>query len=188
MILTWIWLGELVISSFFCSSLWRVCEWFSLIQVGYGQNTSSATSTGWWMSHCVSQGDWRPEQTAWCAPLSCAMIYTSYPSSLLPPQTQAIWFTEQAGSEGSVFGNIDTWKGVALILDSFDNDGLVRKCSELRLCVANSQNVSAWELSWAWGGGEVGQALGITWKNYISFLGIWKVSQGFTKIKQNKHS
>ena len=83
------------------------------------------------------------EQTAWCAPLSCDMIYASHSSSLLPPHTQAIWFTEQAGSEGSVFGNIDTWKGVALILDSFDNDGLVRRCSELRLDMGNSQNVSA---------------------------------------------
>ena len=32
---------------------------------------------------------------------------------------------------------------MALILDSFDNDGLVRRCSELRLDVANSLNVSA---------------------------------------------
>ncbi len=39
---------------------------------------------------------------------------------------QAMWFTEEAGPEGAVFGNVDMWKGLGVILDSFDNDGLVR--------------------------------------------------------------
>lgn len=36
----------------------------------------------------------------------------------------AIWFTEEAGVEGSVFGSNDQWKGLGVFLDSFDNDGL----------------------------------------------------------------
>ncbi|PFX22367.1 protein ERGIC-53-like [Stylophora pistillata] len=34
----------------------------------------------------------------------------------------AIWFTETAGTEGPAFGNINTWKGLGVFLDSFDND------------------------------------------------------------------
>ena len=40
---------------------------------------------------------------------------------------QAIWFTETAGTEGMVFGNTDMWHGLGVMLDSFDNDGLVSK-------------------------------------------------------------
>ena len=29
------------------------------------------------------------------------------------------------GSEGMAFGNTETWQGLAVILDSFDNNGLV---------------------------------------------------------------
>jgi mannose-binding lectin 1 len=36
----------------------------------------------------------------------------------------AIWFTEQAGVEGPVFGSNDQWKGLGVFLDSFDNDAL----------------------------------------------------------------
>jgi mannose-binding lectin 1 len=36
----------------------------------------------------------------------------------------AIWFTEQPGVEGPVFGSNDHWKGVGVFLDSFDNDAL----------------------------------------------------------------
>jgi len=35
----------------------------------------------------------------------------------------AIWFTEQIGTDGPVFGSNDHWKGLAIFLDSFDNDG-----------------------------------------------------------------
>ena len=38
---------------------------------------------------------------------------------------QAIWFTEQTGVEGPVFGSNDNWKGLGVFLDSFDNDALV---------------------------------------------------------------
>ncbi|XP_076438963.1 protein ERGIC-53-like [Babylonia areolata] len=34
----------------------------------------------------------------------------------------AIWFTEQKGTEGNVFGSNDMWKGLGIFLDSFDND------------------------------------------------------------------
>ncbi|CAF0922076.1 unnamed protein product, partial [Didymodactylos carnosus] len=37
----------------------------------------------------------------------------------------AIWFTEQAGVEGPVFGSNDQWKGLGIFLDSFDNDALL---------------------------------------------------------------
>eukprot|EP00731_Ephydatia_muelleri_P017802 Em0010g900a len=36
----------------------------------------------------------------------------------------AIWFTETKGSEGPLFGNVDSFKGIGVIMDSFDNDGL----------------------------------------------------------------
>ena len=39
----------------------------------------------------------------------------------------AIWYTEQIGSEGNVFGSNDYWKGLGIFLDSFDNDGQVYK-------------------------------------------------------------
>lgn len=36
----------------------------------------------------------------------------------------AIWFTAAPGSEGMAFGNSETWHGLGVILDSFDNNGL----------------------------------------------------------------
>lgn len=36
----------------------------------------------------------------------------------------AIWFTQNAGTEGQVFGNTEVWRGLGVMLDSFDNDGL----------------------------------------------------------------
>ena len=48
----------------------------------------------------------------------------SHPHTLTP--SQAIWFIAQPGSEGMAFGNEETWHGLAVILDSFDNNGLVR--------------------------------------------------------------
>ncbi|NWI49519.1 LMAN1 protein, partial [Calyptomena viridis] len=35
----------------------------------------------------------------------------------------AIWFTEEQGLEGPVFGAADKWNGVGIFFDSFDNDG-----------------------------------------------------------------
>jgi len=35
----------------------------------------------------------------------------------------AVWFTEDAGHPGPVFGSADKWKGMGLFFDSFDNDG-----------------------------------------------------------------
>ncbi|XP_065716027.1 protein ERGIC-53-like isoform X1 [Patagioenas fasciata] len=35
----------------------------------------------------------------------------------------AIWFTEEQGLEGPVFGAADEWNGVGIFFDSFDNDG-----------------------------------------------------------------
>lgn len=44
---------------------------------------------------------------------------------------QAIWFTQEQGSEGPVFGNMDVWRGLGVMLDSFDNDGLVSAPEEI---------------------------------------------------------
>uniref|UniRef100_A0A8C6R1R7 Lectin, mannose-binding, 1 n=1 Tax=Nannospalax galili TaxID=1026970 RepID=A0A8C6R1R7_NANGA len=35
----------------------------------------------------------------------------------------AIWYTENQGLEGPVFGSADMWNGVGIFFDSFDNDG-----------------------------------------------------------------
>uniref|UniRef100_F6SS58 Lectin, mannose binding 1 n=1 Tax=Macaca mulatta TaxID=9544 RepID=F6SS58_MACMU len=35
----------------------------------------------------------------------------------------AIWYTENQGLEGPVFGSADLWNGVGIFFDSFDNDG-----------------------------------------------------------------
>uniref|UniRef100_A0A9L0SJ91 Lectin, mannose binding 1 n=1 Tax=Equus caballus TaxID=9796 RepID=A0A9L0SJ91_HORSE len=35
----------------------------------------------------------------------------------------AIWYTENQGLEGPVFGSADMWNGVGVFFDSFDNDG-----------------------------------------------------------------
>lgn len=34
----------------------------------------------------------------------------------------AMWYTETAGIEGPAFGNVNTWKGLGIFCDSFDND------------------------------------------------------------------
>lgn len=38
---------------------------------------------------------------------------------------QAIWYTENQGLDGPVFGSADMWNGVGIFFDSFDNDGKV---------------------------------------------------------------
>uniref|UniRef100_A0A8C4XN98 Lectin, mannose binding 1 n=1 Tax=Falco tinnunculus TaxID=100819 RepID=A0A8C4XN98_FALTI len=38
-------------------------------------------------------------------------------------EVKAIWFTEEQGLEGPVFGAADKWNGVGIFFDSFDNDG-----------------------------------------------------------------
>lgn len=38
---------------------------------------------------------------------------------------QAVWYTENQGLEGPVFGSADMWNGVGIFFDSFDNDGKV---------------------------------------------------------------
>ena len=38
---------------------------------------------------------------------------------------QAFWYTEEKGVEGPVFGSNDYWKGLAVFMDSFDNDAAV---------------------------------------------------------------
>lgn len=40
--------------------------------------------------------------------------------------SQALWFTSDTGSEGLAFGNTEVWRGLGIMLDSFDNNGLVR--------------------------------------------------------------
>lgn len=46
----------------------------------------------------------------------------TYITGLFP---QAIWFTEGQGLEGPVYGAADSWNGVGIFFDSFDNDGKV---------------------------------------------------------------
>ena len=36
-----------------------------------------------------------------------------------------MWFTEEKGQPGNVFGSSDKWKGLGVFFDSFDNDGQV---------------------------------------------------------------
>ena len=51
--------------------------------------------------------------------------YTTNTHTQTHTPQQAIWFTSEPGQEGPVYGNSDTWKGLALFLDSFDNNGMV---------------------------------------------------------------
>ncbi len=37
----------------------------------------------------------------------------------------ALWYTKETKIEGGVFGNTDKWTGLAIIFDTFDNDGMV---------------------------------------------------------------
>ncbi len=38
----------------------------------------------------------------------------------------AFWYVNQPKKEGSIFGYKDNWTGLAVIFDTFDNDGQVR--------------------------------------------------------------
>lgn len=44
---------------------------------------------------------------------------------------QAVWYAENQGLEGPVFGSADMWNGVGIFFDSFDNDGKVYLLSGL---------------------------------------------------------
>ena len=57
-----------------------------------------------------------------CIVLSHMYMYTYNALSVC---LQAIWFTKDPGTEGPVFGNTEIWHGLGVMLDSFDNDGLV---------------------------------------------------------------
>jgi hypothetical protein len=37
----------------------------------------------------------------------------------------ALWYTRESKQEGNVFGMRDQWEGLAIIFDTFDNDGMV---------------------------------------------------------------
>lgn len=56
---------------------------------------------------------------------------------------QAIWYTETAGIEGPAFGNVNTWKGLGIFCDSFDNDQQVseKKKVLLNLVLRNNNNI-----------------------------------------------
>lgn len=36
-----------------------------------------------------------------------------------------MWFTSEQGLDGPVYGAADTWNGIGVFFDSFDNDGKV---------------------------------------------------------------
>ncbi|KAJ8402348.1 hypothetical protein AAFF_G00368370 [Aldrovandia affinis] len=48
----------------------------------------------------------------------------------------AVWFTSEQGLEGPVYGAADTWNGVGIFFDSFDNDG--KKNNPAILIVGNN--------------------------------------------------
>lgn len=69
-----------------------------------------------------------------CICVSVHMCISAYTTSLwksLVIYLQAIWYTENQGLEGPVFGSADMWNGVGIFFDSFDNDGKVYLLSEL---------------------------------------------------------
>ena len=39
---------------------------------------------------------------------------------------QAFWFTKERGTSGPMFGNVENFNGLGIVLDSFDNNGQVR--------------------------------------------------------------
>ncbi|NWI88752.1 LMAN1 protein, partial [Pitta sordida] len=51
----------------------------------------------------------------------------------------AIWYTEEQGLEGPVFGAADKWNGVGIFFDSFDNDG--KKNNPVVVVVGNNGNL-----------------------------------------------
>ena len=37
----------------------------------------------------------------------------------------ALWFVKEPGVLGPVFGSKDNWNGIGIVVDSYDNDGMV---------------------------------------------------------------
>ncbi|MGH0136507.1 UNVERIFIED_CONTAM: hypothetical protein FKN15_017352 [Acipenser sinensis] len=54
----------------------------------------------------------------------------------IPSADQAIWFTSDQGLEGPVFGAADSWNGLGIFFDSFDNDA--KKNNPAVLIVGNN--------------------------------------------------
>ncbi|XP_043922091.1 protein ERGIC-53 [Protopterus annectens] len=52
----------------------------------------------------------------------------------------AVWYTEQQGLDGPVFGAADYWNGIGIFFDSFDNDG--KKNNPAVLLVGNNGKLS----------------------------------------------
>jgi hypothetical protein len=55
----------------------------------------------------------------------------------------AVWYVADRMVEGPVFGSRDTWKGLGIIFDTFDNDGRVRNEGILALRFVSHFFVSA---------------------------------------------
>uniref|UniRef100_A0A3B3XRV5 L-type lectin-like domain-containing protein n=1 Tax=Poecilia mexicana TaxID=48701 RepID=A0A3B3XRV5_9TELE len=51
----------------------------------------------------------------------------------------AVWFTSEQGLDGPVYGAADTWNGIGVFFDSFDNDG--KKNNPAILVVGNNGNL-----------------------------------------------
>ncbi|MED6269992.1 Protein ERGIC-53 [Characodon lateralis] len=51
----------------------------------------------------------------------------------------ALWFTSEQGLDGPVYGAADTWNGIGVFFDSFDNDG--KKNNPAILVVGNNGNL-----------------------------------------------
>ncbi|CAF2899800.1 unnamed protein product [Rotaria sp. Silwood2] len=75
---------------------------------------SIRSQRGWiWSKNSLSANDWL---------LDVKLRVTG--RGRLGADGMAIWFTENPGVEGSVFGSNDQWNGLGIFLDSFDNDAL----------------------------------------------------------------
>uniref|UniRef100_A0A3P9PXT6 Lectin, mannose-binding, 1 n=1 Tax=Poecilia reticulata TaxID=8081 RepID=A0A3P9PXT6_POERE len=51
----------------------------------------------------------------------------------------AVWFTSEQGLDGPVYGAADTWNGIGVFFDSFDNDG--KKNNPAILVIGNNGNL-----------------------------------------------
>lgn len=63
----------------------------------------------WFLSSCQEIVEYKIVTTS-CESLCCI--------------SQALWYTEERGQDGPIFGGKDQWKGLGVFFDSYDNDQL----------------------------------------------------------------
>lgn len=64
------------------------------------------------------------DMSEWTAVLS---LRVSGANTNVGSEGMAFWYTESRAQMGHVFGGNDTWNGLGVFLDSFDNDGKARE-------------------------------------------------------------